>query len=75
MRDLYNIIVGWVVIVQCMVQLACSWLGSRTSGTVQQGVTVVTPYVEVARKQSGGLIGCISNYTAIPRLGAGFAHF
>ena len=39
-----------------------------------QGVTVVTPYVGMARKQDGGSNGCISNYTAINRLGAGFAH-
>ena len=40
-----------------------------------QGRMVVSPYVGMTRKQDGGSNGCISNYTAITRLGAGVARF
>ena len=40
-----------------------------------RGRTVVSPYVGMAQKQGVGSNGCISNYTAITRLGAGVTHF
>ena len=35
----------------------------------------MSPYVGMARKQEDGSNGCISNYTIITLLGAGFTHF
>ena len=40
-----------------------------------QGWTLVSPYVEMSRKQDGGSNGNISNYTTITRLGASVTHF
>ena len=41
---------------------------------VYQERVVVSSYVGMARKQDGAPNGCISNYTTITQLGAGFTH-
>ena len=47
---------------------------SRLVALQYQGRTVVS-YVEMARKQDGGSDECISNQTAITRLGTRFTRF
>ena len=42
---------------------------------ILSGTTVVSPYVGMARKQDDSSNVCISNYTVITWLGAGFTHF
>ena len=52
------------------------WVGASHSIIyIYQGRTVLSPHVEMVRKQDGSSNRCISNYMAITQLGAGFTHF